>query len=165
MKRNFEHFRLYGFSIDYPDECRVEFNNKSRRQSGDMSFQFPDKVRIFLTWGELEKVSKRFKSTEEHAEYSLNAMQKGKNVKNFERVSRDSMASRHDKGTVNKVRFDEMASGPFARGKATPREAHSMHVHCENSKRYFVLYTMTPRSDEGRYDKIMAEMRDSFKCH
>jgi hypothetical protein len=164
---SFERFSIYGFALDYPEACRVEFNAKNRRESGDVAFHFPspDRVRIFLSWGELEKVTKRFKTTQEHAEYSLNAMKQGKNVKNFELVSRDSLGSQVHRGTVNKVKFDEMTTGMFFGKRGIPREAYSLHVHCENSNRYFVLYSMAPSSVEGRYDKIMAKMRDSFKCH
>jgi hypothetical protein len=167
VKDSFETFSIYGFSLDYPEECRVEFNAKSRRESGDVVFHFPDKVdrvRIFLSWGDLEKASKRFHTTEEHAEFSLDAMKKGKNVKNFERVSRDTLSLHNDRGSVNKVKFDERSVGLIG-GKDIPREAYSLHVHCTKSNRYFVLYTMTPRSSEGRYDRIMDSMSSSFKCH
>ena len=167
VKDSYENFSIYGFSLDYPEECRVEFNSKSRRESGDVVFTFPDKVdrvRIFLSWGELEKVSKRFQTTEEHAEFSLDAMKKGKNVKNFERVSRDTLPLHNHRGSVNKVKFDERSVGLIG-SKDIPRQAYSLHVHCDKSNRYFVLYTMTPRNSESRYDRIMDSMRDSFRCH
>ena len=167
MKDSFENFSIYGFSLDYPEESRVEFNAKSRRESGDVVFHLPDKVervRIFLSWGDLEKVSKRFQTPEEHAEFSLDAMKKGKNVKNFERISRDTLSLHNHSGSVNKVKFDERSVG-LTGSKNIPREAYSLHVHCAKSNRYFVLYTMTPSGSGGRYDKIMDSMRDSFKCH
>ena len=167
VKDSYENFSIYGFSLDYPEECRVEFNAKSRRESGDVVFHFADKadrVRIFLSWGELEKVSKRFQTTEEHAEFSLDAMKKGKNVKNFERVSRDTLSLHSHRGSVNKVKFDERSVG-LTGSKNIPREAYSLHVHCTESNRYFVLYTMTPRSVETRYDRIMDSMTSSFRCH
>jgi len=164
---SFEQFSIYGFALDYPSECRVEFNSKSRRESGDVVFHFPapDSVRVFLSWGELEKVTKRFKTTEEHAEYSLDAMKNGKNVRNFEVVSRDSLSSEIHNGAVSRVKFDEMATTLLSGKKGMPREAYSVHVHCEKSNRYFVLYSMAPSTVEGRYDKIMTTMRDSFRCH
>jgi hypothetical protein len=155
---------MYGFTIDYPEDCRVEFNSKSRREAGDVVFRLPENIRIYLSWGELEKVSKRFASPEEHANYSLDAMEKGKNVKNFERVSRDSIRLHSHRSAVNKVRFDEKTLTLFARGKDLPREAYSLHIHCDKSKRYFVLYTMAP-AKEIRFEKIMESMRESFKCH
>jgi hypothetical protein len=160
----FENFSMYGFAIDYPAECRVEFNSKSRREMGDVVFRFPENVRIFLSWGELEKVSKRFSSAEEHANYSLDAMQKGKNVKNFERVLRDTVPMHSHNSSVNKVKFDEKGVKFLPGSKDLPREAYSFHVHCDKSKRYFVLYTMAP-ANEVRYDRMMDSMRESFKCH
>jgi len=161
----FEKFSMYGFAIDYPDVCKVDFNSKSRREAGDVVFTFPNSSRIYLSWGELEKVSKRFASVEEHADYSLDAMKKGKNVLNFERVSRDTGALRDHKTSVNKVRFDEKALKFLGRGKDIPREAYSLHVHCDKSNRYFVHYSMAAAGGELRFDRIMESMRDSFKCH
>lgn len=165
LRSDFENFSIYGFAIDYPEVCRVEFNSKSRREAGDVSFRFPDSLKIFLSWGDLEKVSKRFGSAEEHANYSLEAMQKGKNVKNFERVSRDTMSLHDHKTSINKVRFDEKALKIFGRGKDLPREAYSLHVHCDKSNRYFVLYTMAPADGDQKFERIMESMRESFNCH
>ncbi|MGP8128852.1 MAG: hypothetical protein ACLP9D_13735 [Candidatus Bathyarchaeia archaeon] len=167
VQDSYENFSIYGFSLDYPEECRVEFNAKSRRESGDVVFHLPDKtdrIRIFLSWGDLEKILKRFQTTEEHAQFSLDAMKKGKNVKNFERVSRDTLTLHSHKGSLNKVKFDERSVGLIG-SKNIPRTAYSLHVHCDKSNRYFVLYTMTPSSNDGRYDRIMDSMRNSFKCH
>ncbi len=166
MKSSFENFSIYGFAVDYPEMSRVEFNSKGRRESGDVVFHLPDKVervRIFLSWGDLEKV-KRFQSTDEHADFSLDAMKKGKNVQNFERLSRDTISIHTHRSSVNKVRFDERSRG-LTGSKDISREAYSLHVHCPTSNRYFVLYTMTPSHGDSRYDKIMESMKDSFKCH
>ena len=164
MKDGFENFSMYGFAIDYPDVSRVEFNSKNRREAGDIVFRLPDDVRIYLSWGELGKVSKRFSSPEEHANYSLGAMEKGKNVRNFERISRDTLRLHNHMSSMSKVKFDE-SLGLLGRNKTLPREAYSLHVHCDKSNRYFVLYTMTPATDHVRFDKILESMRESFKCH
>jgi len=156
---------MYGFSIDYPEESRVEFNSKSRREAGDVNFRLAQDVRIFLSWGELEKVAKRFGSPEEHANYSLDAMKNGKHVQNFERVFRDTISLHDHSGSVNKVKFDEKVMGLLSRSKNVTRQAYSLHLHCDKSNRYFVLYTMAPPGDEARFDKIMDSMRESFKCH
>ena len=166
MKDNFERFSIYSFGIDYPNDCRVEFNSKGRRETGDVAFHLPEKIRIFLSWGELAKVANRFNSVQEHAEFSLNAMKKGKSVRNFEQVSKDSVPVNTHNAALNKIRFEEMISGfPFSGKKPVQREAYSLHVHCEDSKRYFVLYTMAPYDGQGKYDRTMTAMIDSFKCH
>ena len=166
MTNGFERFSMYSIGIDYPNDCRVEFNSKGRRETGDVAFHLPEKIRIFLSWGELGKVSKRFATVQEHAEFSLNSMKKGKNVRNFEQRSTDSVAVNTHKAALNKIKFEEMMPGiPFTAKKPLQREAYSLHVHCENSKRYFVLYTMAPNDPQGKYDKTMTAMIDSFKCH
>jgi len=165
LQNAFENFSMYGFTIDYPEECRVEFNSKNRREAGDIVFRFPGENRIFLSWGDLEKVSKRFGSPEEHANYSLDAMKKGKNVKNFEKLSHDTISIRNHDSPLNKVSFDEKALRFLPGSKDIPREAYSLHVHCDESKRYFVLYTMASASDQGKFNRIMESMTQSFKCH
>jgi hypothetical protein len=165
LKSNFENFSMYGFAVDYPDVCRVEFNSKSRREAGDVAFSFPNSARIFLSWGDLEKASKRFTSAGEHASYSMDAMKNRKHVKNFERVTGDTIPMHGHEASVNKVRFDEDTLKLFGRGKDIPREAYSLHVHCDKTKRYFVLYSMAPANSELRFDRIMEDMRESFRCH
>ena len=165
LKSDFENFSIYGFAIDYPDVCRVEFDSKSRREAGDVAFTFPDRNRIYLSWGDLEKVSKRFASPEEHANFSLDAMKKRKNVKNFERVKRDTISLQGHNTSVNKVRFDESTLNVFLRSKDLPREAYSLHVHCDKSNRYYVLYSMVPANGEVRLERIMEDMAESFRCH
>jgi len=165
LKSDFENFSMYGFTVDYPEACRVELNPKSRREAGEVAFRFPDGIKIFLSWGDLEKVSKHFGSAEEHANYSVDAMKKGKNVKNFERVSRDRMPLHSHEASVNKVRFEEKALKILGRGQDTPREAYSLHVHCDKSNRYFILYTMAPVNDSKPFNRIMESMWESFNCH
>ena len=59
-KEGFETFSVYNFSVDYPAVCRIEFNPKSRREAGDIVFHFPDREKVFLTWGKLEDAQKKF---------------------------------------------------------------------------------------------------------
>ena len=165
MNHSFENFSMYGFTVDYPDKSRVEFNSKSRREAGDVVFRLPDNIRIFLTWGDLTKVKNRFASAEEHANFSLDAMQRGKNVRNFERVSRDTVPMHSHNSSLNKVKFGEKTFALFSGHKDLPRDAYSMHVHCDKSNRYFVLYSMAPADGQVRVDKIMESMQESFKCH
>jgi len=164
MKSDFEEFSMYGFRVEYPEECRVEFNSKSRREVGDVAFRFPENTRIYLSWGDLEKVAKRFNSAEEHANYSIEAMKKGKNVKNFEHVHRDIIPVHSHKASLNKVKFDEKGVRFIPGSKDLPREAYSFHVHCDKSNRYFILYGMMP-ANEARFSRIMESMQESFKCH
>jgi len=165
VTRDFERFSIYGFSIGYPKECRVEFNPKSRRESGHVAFHFPDKVKTFLSWGELERATKNFQTVEKHAEHSLDTVRKSRNVKNFERVSHDSMTVHSHTGAFDRVKLEEVTVGLFTGNRAAPRDAYSVHVHCPESGRYFVIYTLTPSNTEGKYETTLIAMANSLKCH
>ena len=165
MNNDFERFSIYGFSIDYPKDCRLEFNPKSRRDTGDVVFHFPDRMKVFLSWGDLEKAAKNFQTVEQHAEHSLKNIKKSGAVKNFERISQDSVTIHSHRGAYNRVKLEEIAVG-FLSGKRTvPRESYSVHVHCPNTARYFVVYTMIPGSSNENYEKTVMTMANSLKCH
>jgi hypothetical protein len=161
---DFESFRIYGFSIMYPSNCRLELSVKSRRDTGDIIFHFPDKVRIFLSWGELRKALKKFQTAEEHAEHSLSIVKKSGNVKSFERVSQDSLNICSHRGVYNHVELEEASVSLFAGSRRTSRVAYSVHVHCPSSSRYFVIYTLLPGT-EAEYEKIVLAMANSLSCH
>lgn len=163
--KDFERFSVYGFSIDYPNDARVEFNPKARRGEGDVVFHFPDRVKIFLSWGDLEKATKRFGTVEEHANHGLERVRKAGNVKNFEKVSHDSMSINSHQGAFNRAKFEELSIGLFSRRGKSPREAHSVHVHCPDSSRYFVVYALLPIGGTIDYEKTFTKMAKTLKCH
>ena len=165
MNEEFENFSIYGFSINYPKECRVEFNPKSRRESGDVVFHFPERNKIFLSWGDLEKATKRFQTIEAHAENSLETVKKTGNVRNFEKVSSDTVNVRSHKAAYNHVRLEEMTAGFFTGGRAVPRDACSVHVHCPDSSRYFVIYALFPHESVEKQEKAFMAVTKSLKCH
>ena len=160
-----ERFSIYGFSMDYPKNCRVEFNPKSKRDAGDVVFHFPDKEKIFLSWGDLEQATKSFKTVEEHAEHSLGKVKKSGNVKNFERVLQSSLNIHSHRGAYNLVRLNEMTVGLFTGKRTVAREACSVHLHCPDSSRYFVIYAMLSGNLTEEYEKILTTMANSLKCH
>ena len=165
MEQDLEKFSIYGFSIDYPKDLRIEFNPKSRRGEGDVVFHFPDRVKIFLSWGDLEKASKKFQSVEDHADHSLKRIKTAGNVKDFERVFHDSIRIRSHDGVYNRAKFGEVSMGFFSGKKKNPREAHSVHVHCPETGRYFVIYALLPAEGTFDYEKIFSAMAKSLHCH
>jgi len=164
MEQDYERFSVYGFSIDYPKDTRIEFNPKNRRGEGDVVFHFPDKVKIFLSWGDLEKATKTFGTVEKHAGHGLNRVKKAKNVKNFELISHDSLRIASHQGLYNRAKFEEVAVG-FLSKRMSPREAHSVHVHCAESSRYFVVYALLPISGMTDYERVFVKMAKTLKCH
>lgn len=165
MEQDFEQFSVYGFSLKYPKDSRVEFNPKSRRNQGDIVFHFPDRVKIFLSWGDLEKASKNFATVEEHADHSLKRIKSARNVKSFERVSHDSVGINSHQGSYNRAKFEEVAVGFFSGKRKSPREARSLHVHCQDSSRFFVVYALLAVGGASDYERVFAKMARSLKCH
>ena len=166
---NFERFSVYNFSIDYPPVCRVEFNPKSRREHGDIVFHFPDREKVFLSWGDLEKAEKKFETAEKQAEHSLQVVKKSGNVKKMEKLENDMLTLNSHSAAYNRVKVDEQSAGIFPGKRTVPHDAYSIHLHCEKSSRYFVIYTMlSPKASqesEDFRDAIFKVMASSFKCH
>jgi hypothetical protein len=161
----FEKFSVYGFSIDYPKVCRVEFNPKSRRESGDVVFHFPDKEKLYLSWGELEKAQKSFQTIEKQAEHGVENLRKGGNVKNFERVKQDTLNVNTHKAIYNHIKVGQPVPGLFSSKKITYRQGYSCHLHCENSSRYFVIYTILSPNGPEDFGELTLTIIESFECH
>ena len=161
----FERFSVYGFSIDYPKKCRVEFNPKSRHGSGDVVFHFPDRIKAYLSWGSLDKAIANFQTVEKHADNSINVMKKARNVRNFENVARDTLTVNRHNGVYSLVKLQEVSLGFYGRSRTVGREACAVHVHCPESSRYFVVYVIFFSEGGAEYEKTLLTMASSLKCH
>ena len=161
----FERFSVYGFSIEYPRDHRVEFNPKSRREGGDVVFHSPDRLKAFLSWGELEKATKSFPTAEKQAEHSLDTIKKTRNVRNFDVITQDRLTINAHEGVYSRVALEEMSVGLIPGKKGRPQEAFSLHVHCPESSRYFVVYSMFLKDYAADYTKTLMTMATSLKCH
>ena len=164
-KEGYETFSIYKISMNYPAVCRVEFNPKSRREAGDVVFHFPDREKVFLSWGKLSDVQKKFPTVEEQAEHSLKAVSKNRQVKGFEKIRQDSLEINSHKAAYNRVKMEEVAGSFFAGKRTIKHETLSLHVHCESLSRYFVIYAvLSPNAPEDFAD-LFLDMVHSFKCH
>jgi hypothetical protein len=164
-KEGFETFSVYGLSMDYPAVCRVEFNPKTRRETGDVVFHFPDREKLFLSWGRLEDAQEKFSSVEEHAENSLKNVNKSSHVKNVERIAQDSMEINSHKAAYNRVRIDEVPASFFPGKRIIKHETLSLHVHCEPMSRYYVIYALLSPNAPEDFPDLFLDMVHSFKCH
>jgi hypothetical protein len=164
-KEGFETFSVYKFSVDYPAVCRVEFNPKSRREAGDVVFHFPDREKVFVSWGKLENAQKKFQTVEEQAENSLKAISKSRQVKGFEKIRQDSMEINTHKAAYNRVKVEEVPPSLFAGKKTIKHEALSLHLHCEPLSRYFVIYALLSANAPEDFADLFLDMVHSFKCH
>jgi hypothetical protein len=161
-----ERFSVYRFSIDYPFVCRFEFNPKTRREKGDIVIHFPDKQKVFLSWGDLSVVLKKFQSAKDFANHSIKSMAKSRNVGKTERVSDSSLTVNSHEAFYNMVRFHETAPmGFFSRGRTSARTTCSVHLYCPISSRYFVIYALLSAAAPEDFDKLFLRMVESFRCH
>ena len=160
---HFEKLSIFNFFIDYPSVCRLEFNPKSKHDSGDIAFHFPDKDKVFLTWGELEKAKKKFETLEEYAENSIKQV---KNLsKTFERVTPYSLSLNSHNAIYNQTSLSQQSPGLFGAGrKPIRRGTYSIHLYCEKSSRFFVIYALSGSTDES-FREIFMKMVNSFRCH
>ena len=165
VKEGFERFSVYSFSVDYPAVCRIEFNPKGRREAGDVAFHFPDREKIFLSWGKLEDARKRFATPEDHAEHSVEVTRKNRAVKNLERANHDSLEVNSHRGAYNRVKMEELSASLFGGGTGKKREALSLHLHCEQSGRYFVMYALLSPNAPADFADLFLDMARSFQCH
>jgi hypothetical protein len=163
-KKGFETLGLYGFSMGYPAVCRLEFNPKSTREVGDVVFHFPDREKMFLSWGKLEDAKKKFSTVEDQAEHSLETIGKSTQVRKLERISHNPLKINSHTGAYNRVGMEIAAS--FIRSKrTTKREALSLHLHCEPKSRYFVIHAMLSSNAPTDFEDLFLDMVRSFKCH
>ena len=161
-----ETFSVYSFSIGYPRVCRFEFNPKSRREKGDIVIHFPDKEKLFLSWGDLATVQKNFQTVKGQVDHSIKAMMKSRNVGKVERMADRLMEINSHKAEYNKVRFEELrVAGVFFRTKATKHLTYFVHIHCQESKRFFVIYTILSPDAPDDFESLFTYMVKSFVCH
>jgi len=163
-KEDLETFAAYGFSIDYPSACWIELNKRSNRESGDVFFHFPDNDKIFLSWRDLKKAKKKFQTVEEQAEQGVKKIRKSSSVKTFERVVQDTLELNSHRAAYNHFRLGEVVRF-FSGREPVGREGFSLHLRCENSARYFVIYTVLSSSAPENFEDLFKAMMNSLRCH
>jgi len=164
-KKGFENFAVYMFSMDYPEVCRLEFHPKSMKQKGDVVFHFPDREKVFLSWGKLDDARKKFATVEEQAEGSLKAVSKGAQPKTMQRIEQDSMKINSHKAVYNHIRVEERPKGFFPSKQKILRDVLSIHLHCEPTSRYFVIYTTPTHNAPEDFGDLFLDMAHTFECH
>ncbi|PSN92008.1 hypothetical protein B9Q03_02400 [Candidatus Marsarchaeota G2 archaeon OSP_D] len=162
----FDLYSAYGLSILYPASWRVELNPASKRQEGDVVFHSPEKDKLYVSWGPLEKARQKFEGVEKHAEYSVERIKRSKDVNGFEiSETRRSNLNGHE-AVFNAVKFGVSPPGMFGfKGKPSPKRVYSMHLYCEDSSRYLVVYTLCSEEGSEQILEVTKKCIDSLKCH
>ena len=158
-----ERFAIYGFETRIPSDWRVEMNQKTTREQGDIAFQSPKGNRVFVSWGPLSKAS-RFKTLEEHRDNSITQLKKGSEVKTVNVSDLKEMQIMGHRALVSHV-TTEVRAGMMGRNIAS-REIWSVHFHCPELQRYYVMFSMERDHEEFEdMGAVFESFVESVSCH
>ena len=159
----YEKLMIYGFSLDYPTSCKLEFNPKFERKEGDVAIKWPTGEHIFVSWGPLEKIKNKVGNAEVHANFTLEKIKKNQRAKvtRLEHTLRG--VNGHD-SIYDHVKLEIPSPGLFG-GKPQFQEIRSFHLHCDRTSRYFLIYESTLPERAGERQDAIERVVASFACH
>jgi hypothetical protein len=161
----YELLSVYGFSASYPDTARLEFNPKSRREKGDLAFHTNGGFKIFLSWGSLADAKKRYATAAEQAADSIKRSLKGSSAKlDGTPETRSMKILGHDAAYSHARMLVESRGFPFGGGRMI-RDTYAMHLHCDKSARYYVVYGFGRESESEELRRSIEPIMSSLKCH
>ena len=162
---DYEWLCIYGFGVDYPSGWEVVIDRKLTRVKGTVAFRSAEGMEIGISWGPLKEAKGRFSSADEQAKDALNRLKKSRGIINFQILEERSDRIDEHVAVFNHARAELAGRGFFGGGAGKQMEILSMHLHCDSSERYFVLYGKTMLERTYEYADIFNHMRRSFKCH
>ena len=113
--------------------------------------------------GPLEEAKKSFLSCNEHANANLNNLKKIQEIKKIEIIETKPVEINSHEGRFNYVRVIGSKPEFIFSKKSFQKEIRSLHLHCELSKRFFVIYGAS--SDKNsEYPHMFEKMLKSFRC-
>ncbi len=154
--------RIYGFSFQFPSTSKLEFNPKFKREDGDVAVKSPDKANVFVSWGDLDKVIKKAPTIQDHAKFSLDRVKKSVQGKMTTLESKDIKVGGHD-AVFNHVKIEVPRRGLFGKGQL--QDVRSVHLHCDETKRFYVIYATSTEQNKEVQGRTMQEIVDSLQCH
>ena len=106
---------------------------------------------------------KKFETLEQYAENSIKIVKK--EAKTFERVPPYSLTLNSHNAIYNQTSLSEKSPGLFGAGRQPIRHGtYSIHLYCEESSRFFVIYAVFSNTDET-FKEIFMKMANSLQCH
>jgi hypothetical protein len=164
-KPEYELLAMYGFSANCPNNARLELNPKARRGRGDVVFHLEDGIKIFLSWGSLEDARKRYATAAAQASASIDRSVKSTRAKlDGTPETKNLKIQGHDATYTHARMFVERGGFPFGSRRVT-QDSHSMHVQCDESGRYYVVYAFGRPETSEQVGKIIEPIMLSLKCH
>jgi hypothetical protein len=163
---SYEQLKLYNIQVEYPISARLELNPKSTREQGDVVFHFDQYSKVMLSWGQLEGARNRYSTAEAQAADSIKRATSVNRVRDLKVIRHDELAINGHTAAYYRTEF-EVTSSPFliARGLGK-QETHSIHLHCPESGRYYVIYgsSTSPKDSENQW-ALLRHLSNSLKCH
>jgi hypothetical protein len=161
----YELLAMYGFSASYPNNTRLELNPKTRREKGDVVFHLEEGLKVFLSWGSLEDARKRYATAAAQASASIERSVKSTRAKlDGTPEIKNLKIQGHDATYTHARMFVERGGFPFGSRRVT-QDSHSMHLQCDESGRYYVLYAFARPETSEQVGKIIEPIMLSLKCH
>jgi len=159
-----EAFALYGFELRIPKTWRVELNPKDTRDTCDVAFHTPKRNRIFVSWGSLEEANKRFKTLEEHRDWTLSELKKARGVKAISITSSGETRICGHRALVTQV--SASLGGGIMAPPQPVREMGSAFFYCPEGGRYYVVHSQLRFPDEfANFREVFDSLLRSVKCH
>ena len=159
----YERLEAYGFGVDYPSDCVIELDPKSKRSEGDIALKSPSGYKLFLSWGDLEKV-KKLNGVDAHADYSVDRIKGGRETK-VRDVRKDSMVVNGHRSAFREVDLETLRRGTFLHTSTIREHVRSLHVHCDVTGRYFVIYGPVSPDKSEEQGEVLSRMVKAFVCH
>jgi len=161
----YELVALYDFSTNYPNNARLEFNPKLRREKGDLVFHTDDGFKIVLSWGSLAEARKRYATAAEQASDSVKRSLKMSRAKlQGTPETRKMKILNHDAAFTHVRMLIERGGFPFGTSRIV-QDAFAMHLHCDESERYYVVYAFGRPDVSQELGKAIEPIMSSLKCH
>jgi hypothetical protein len=161
----YELLAMYGFSANCPNNARLELNPKTRREKGDVVFHLEGGFKVFLSWGNLEDARKRYATAAAQASASIDRSVKSTRAKLDGTPETKSMNIQgHDAAYTHARMSVERGGFPFGSRRVT-QDSYSMHLQCDESGRYYVVYAFARPDTSEQAGKIIEPIMLSLKCH
>jgi hypothetical protein len=165
VQPKYELLAMYGFSANYPNNARLELNPKTRREKGDVVFHLEEGLKVFLSWGSLEDARKRYATAAAQASASIERSVKSTRAKlDGAPETRNLRIQGHDATYTRARLFVDRGGFPFGSRRVT-QDSHSMHLQCDESGRYYVVYAFARPEASEQVGKIIEPIMLSLKCH
>ena len=161
---DYDRFAVYGFQVDYPRTWKVELNPKSEHAQGDVAFKAQDGTRMYVSWGLLEKIQKKFATLDDHVKASIQRIKKDGQVGRVEILDQKELQMSGHRALYTRISATVQSASFFSRSVGQ-RQLWSAHLHCEKSGRFFVVYGSSQSEKElMEITNVYNHLRESFRC-